>query len=279
VIAQADGASAALTLALTSAPDLPGLFAMPWRDSNEPTMHRPSSIAADIAGNTYVVSYVSNVNPTRRGSPHLYRIAPDNTVTPLISATTWFGQPVSDENARRLDNIVGFAVGRTGDLYFAVAQQFSATVGAPTILKITPAGVLSVVVNDQTPQTGVPETVQAPGIAGIDFDDNLYTYDSSRALFKVSPAGVVTAAATLPAGLNADKDGNTYAYDATLRKLVRTGADGSKTPVTTLPYCINGTPTAPLACLPDAPYDLIAAGGTSYVVFDGFSLRRLVLPR
>lgn len=278
VIAEADGASAALTLALTSASNMPGLFAMPWRDSDEPTMHRPHSIAADLAGNTYVVSYVANVNPTRRGSPHLYRIAPDNTVTPLISATTWFGQPVSDENARRLNNIVGFAVGRTGDLYFAIAQPFSVTVGAPTILKVTPAGVMSELVTNSPPDAP-PETAKAPTIAGIDFDDNLYVLDSRSTLYKVSAAGSVTPLAALPNGLSADKDGNTYAYDEVERKLVRTGADGSKAQVTTVPYCVNGTPMPPLDCLPDAPYELIAASGTSYVVYDGYSLRRLILPR
>ena len=290
ISATGDGASASLTLAVASETRTPGLFEMPWRDSSDMTLHRPSSIATDIAGNTYVVSY-NAVSPSRRGSPRLYKIAPDNSATPLIDDNTWFGQGASSENAHRLDWVSSLAVDRAGNLYFGILPLGVAltagqqSLGGSTILKVTPTGVISVLAGSAEPQVGAitdgsgsAARFLSPSIVGIDFDDNLYVRDGGNVVRKVTTAGNVTTVASLPRGLMADKDGNTYEHDGATNKLVRTGPAGARTIVTDVPYCADGAPVRPRACLPNAPYRLIPTGGASYVVFDGASLLRLIMP-
>lgn len=297
VIASADGVRATLTLAITAEARPAGVFEMPWRNSSEPTLHRPFRIATDIAGNTYVLSYAA-VSPSRRGAPHLYRIAPDNTVTVLIDDATWFGVRVSPENANtgnaaRLAWVSGLAADKDGNLYFSVqpggvtltpGQQ---TANGPVILKVAPGGAMWELAGSTETQTatmtdgvGAAARFVNPAIVGADFDGNIYLHDGAGAgttVRKVTADGLVSTPAALPKGILADKDGATYAFDTASARLARTAANGATALVTNVAYCADGTPIPPLACLGSMGYDLVPSTAVSYIVFDGVSLRRLVL--
>jgi hypothetical protein len=287
VTASGGGASATMTLAVTPDPGMPGLYKMDWRTTTDPTMLQPSDIATDLAGNVYVLLYVANQSPSRRGGPTLVRIAPDGTMTPLIGAGAWFGQPTVPNNAYVLNFTSGFAVDRAGNVLISSVYPFAE--GGP-ILKITPAGAISVLAGGDSLGSGKVETItdgtgaaarfRSPNIVGIDFEDNVYVLDKENTPRKVTPAGVVTTLAALPAGLNADMNGNAYAYDSTSKKLMRTGPDGISDVVTAVPYCASFVPNPPLTCLDDnGLYALIPAGGSSFVGITGAGgIRRLVLP-
>jgi hypothetical protein len=290
VTASGDGASAALTLAVTPDPGEPGLYEMAWRNETDPTMSRPVRVAADLAGSVYVLLQV-DASPTRRGPPELVRIAPDGTITKLIGGT-WFGQPSSSENANRLYYTAGFVPDRAGNLYFSVPAGLGFGIGAgqqvsagPAILKITPMGVISVLAGSEGAQTGAitdgtgsAARFLLPQIVGIDVDDNIYVLDRDNIPRKVTPAGVVTTLSALPASVNADMNGNTYSYDDATSKLVRTSPEGVKSVDTSAPYCTDFVPAPPRACLLAPMYSIVPAGGASYVMLNGNGgIRRLVL--
>jgi hypothetical protein len=291
ITASGDGASATLTLAITPEPGAPGLYNVAWRTSTEPTMLRPVSIATDLAGNIYAMLEVATT-PSRKGPPELVKIAPDGVITPLIG-DTWFGQPANRENARRIYFIAGFAVDRAGNLYIAttplgsgikLGEQSSA---GPNIVKITPTGVLSELaggigeqIGAMTDGAGSAARFLNPRIVGIDYDDNVYLLDENDTPRKVTPGGVVTTLKALPAGLNADLNGNTYSNDPTTLKLTRTNPAGVTTPVPGVPYCVDGVPALPLACLNESAHRFHPTGAASYVLLDQYgAIRRLVLQR
>ncbi|ALK98886.1 hypothetical protein AB595_01540 [Massilia sp. WF1] len=290
------GASATMTLAVTPDPGTPGLYAMAWRTTTDPTMFQPVGVAADLAGNVYVELLITNQSPSRRGAPSLVKIAPDGSIMVLIGmvdgAGSWFGQPDTLNNANRLYWASNMVLDRAGNLYFStmpggfgigVGQQASS---GPAILKITPAGVLSVLAGSEEAQvgamtdgTGSAARFLTPHIVGIDIDDNLYVLDTNDTPRKVTPAGVVTTLSALPTGLNSDMNGNTYAYDRTSNKLMRTGPDGISAVETSVPYCANFVPSPPLSCLDDKGlYGIRPIGGASFVgITAAGGIRRLVL--
>lgn len=289
VSASGDGASAALKLAVTPDPGPAGAYPLAWRTDTSPIMLRPIDLAADVAGNVYALLQIDAI-PTRRGPPRLVKIAPDGAITELIGAT-WFGQPYSNETANRIFFTSGFAVGRTGDLYIAVrgGSGFGVEIGqqapsGPAILKITPAGDMSVVAGSEGPQvgaitdgTGAAARFSYPRIVGIDLDDNVYLFDRNDMPRKVTPAGVVTTLSALPAGLNADMNGNTYRYDAATQKLMRVAPDGTASVETSAPYCADvaaGTP-----CIGAAISAIVPTGGASFALLGSQGIVRLVLRR
>jgi hypothetical protein len=286
VTASGDGASATLTLAVTPDPGTPGLYQMSWRNETDPTMLRPVALAADLAGNTYVLVQ-TDASPSRMGPPLLVKIAPDGSLTTLIGpmngVAAWFGQPDANNNVDRLTFTRGFRVDRAGNLYFATVYGLA---GSAQIRKITPAGVMSVLAGSDDAQGGTvtdgagsAARFASPQIVGIDYDDNIYVLDKDDTPRKVTPAGVVTTLSALPAGLNADMNGTTYSYDTTTFKLMRTGPDGVASVDTSAPYCTSFVPDAPRACLTPPMYNITPAGGASYVMLNGNgAIRRLVLP-
>jgi hypothetical protein len=297
ITASGDGASAALTLAVTPDPGEPGLYRLPWQQADvegAPTFDSPRHLAADGAGNVYaLVQY--RVSPTKMGSPSLVRIAADGSFTTLAGVAhgtgTWFGQPYSLENLRRIDWNTDMAADREGNLYIGTTPSgFGMSAGAQynigaAILKITPAGAISVLAGNEGPQTGAMTdgTGSAarflwPRFAGVDFDGNLYVLDQDDTPRKVTPAGVVTTLSAFPAGLNADMNGNTYSYDTATSKLVRTGSDGVKSVVTSVPYCTDFVPAPPHYCLGTQAEDILPTGGASFVMISSGGIRRLVLP-
>jgi hypothetical protein len=285
VTASGDGASASMSLAVTPDPGAPGLYKMDWRTTTEPTMLSPSDLATDLAGNVYVLLYVANQSPSRRGGPNLVKIAPDGTITNLIGAG-WFGQSSAPANADILNFTSGFVVDHAGNILISSVYPFAE---GGTILKITPAGAMSVLAGSDPLGSGKTETItdgtrdaarfRSPNIVGIDLDDNVYVLDKDNTPRKVTPAGVVTTLAALPAGLNADMNGNSYGYDSTAQKLMRTGPDGVQSVETSVPYCANYTPAPPRTCLDDnGLYWIVPVGGSSFVGITGAGgIRRLVL--
>jgi hypothetical protein len=286
VTASGDGASASMNLAVTPDPGTPGLYQMAWRTTTDPTMLQPWAAAADLAGNAYVLLRVTNVSPTRSGPPSLVKIAPDGSITNLIGNGTWFGQPYSSDNANRLMYTYGFVVDRAGNILIGAGYLFAE---GGQILKITPTGDLSVLAGREALGSGQLETItdgtgaaahfRSPSVVGIDLDDNVYVLDKDDKPRKVTPAGVVTTLSALPAGLNADMNGNTYVYDSTSKKLMRTGPDGISTVETSVPYCASFVPTPPLTCLDDnGLYGIVPLGGASFVgITSAGGIRRLVL--
>lgn len=284
--ASGDGAGAALKLAVTPDPGRPGAYPLAWRTGTEPTMTRPVDLAADLAGNVYALLQV-DASPTRRGPPGLVRIAPDGAITQLIGPT-WFGQPYSNENANRIHFTSGFVAGRSGDLYIAVpgGSGFGIELGqqaaaGAAILKITPGGAMSVLAGSEGAQTGAmvdgagsAARFSYPRIVGIDMDDNVYLIDRNETPRKVTPAGVVTTLGALPAGLNADMDGNTYRYDAATHKLMRVSPKGVASVETGAPYCadVGGN-----ACIGSGISAIVPIGGASFALLGSQGIVRLVL--
>jgi hypothetical protein len=285
VTASGDGASASMNLAVTPDPGTPGLYQMAWRTTTDPTMLFPSQLAADLAGNVYAMLYVSGQSPSRAGGPSLVKIAPDGTITNLIGKG-WFGQPAAPDNASLLESTAGFVVDRAGNILIVSVRTFAE---GGSILKITPAGALSVLAGNAPLGSGQLETItdgtgaaahfRSPHIVGIDLDDNVYVLDKDDKPRKVTPAGVVTTLSALPAGLKADMNGNTYVYDSASNKLMRTGPDGISTVETGVPYCASFVPSPPLTCLDDKGlYGIVPIGGASFVGYNSWGeLRRLVL--
>lgn len=277
VTASGDGASATLTLAVTPDPGAPGLYQLSWRPGreSEPTMLTPTSLATDLQGNVYVMLRVTNQSTSRRGPPQVVKIAADGSVTSL---------PGIDTEISTFDYTSGFAVDLAGNLLVGTGLALSEN---GSIIKITPAGVNSVVAGIRsgpfapgsvTDGSGAAARFIEPNVVGIDIDDNLYVLDQGNVARKVTPAGVVTSPGALPAGLNADMNGNTYGFDASTGKLMRTGPDGVATVETRVPYCDSFVPAAPLTCLSGAVYAIRPLGGTSYVMIVDGTVRRLVLP-
>jgi hypothetical protein len=232
-----------------------------------------------------VLLYVANQSPSRRGGPTLVKIAPDGTITNLIGAT-WFGQTSEPANSYILNFTSGFVVDHAGNILISSVYVFAE---GGTILKITPAGAMSVLAGRPALGSGQTETItdgtgdaarfRSPNIVGIDLDDNVYVLDKDNTPRKVTPAGVVTTLAALPAGLNADMNGNTYSYDSAAQKLMRTGSDGVAAVETSVPYCANFVPNPPLTCLDDnGLYGIVPIGGASFLGITGTGgIRRLVL--
>jgi len=283
VTASGDGATAAMTLAVTPDPGAPGLYPMAWRTGTDPTMLAPVDASADLAGNVYVLLYVAGQTPTRRGGPTLVRIAPDGSITNLIGAT-WFGQPTAPSDASLLNFTSGFVIDRAGNILIGAVSYFSE---GGSIVKITPGGALSVLAGGPVLGSGQTETIadgtgtaarfRSPTIVGIDLDDNVYVLDKNDTPRKVTPAGVVTTLSALPAGLNADMNGNTYAFDEASKKLMRKGLGGTSTVEASVPYCENTTPAPPLTCLSGNVSAIRPIGGASYVLVTDAGVRRLVL--
>ena len=152
------------------------------------------------------------------------------------------------------------------------------------ILKISPAGEISVLAGSEGAQigamtdgTGSAARFLYPRIQGIDYDGNLYVLDKNDTPRKVTPAGVVTTLSALPASLNADMNGNTYRFDWATQKLLRTSPSGVTAVETSVPYCASGGTAASQNCLGTNMGRLLPIGGVSYVTMDTGGLKRIVL--
>lgn len=300
-------ASAAMTLAVTPDPGAPGITLVAGSGKNltadgvgaAASFRNPSMLAADGAGNLYVMEYYY-IPGFAWPSPRLRKIAPDGTVTTLVDSVdgtaTWFGRPDTAGNGQRLDQASGFAADRAGNLYVSktggIGHSGEVYGLMSAILKISPSGTLSLLAGTEdrdntgavTDGTGANARFLHPVIAGIDYDGNLYVRDTDQVYpststlerrlvpRKVTPAGVVTTLSALPASLNADMNGNTYGYDNTTKTVVRTTPDGVKSVEVDAPFCddeISSTAYCVRAIVP--------TGGASYAMISGARVVRLVV--
>jgi hypothetical protein len=257
----------------------------------------PTALAADGAGNVYVLEYL-NLGPAVPSPPRLRKIAPDGAVTTLIGsgdgAGTWFGQPDTNRNIDRLYRSRGLAADRAGNLYISIgvgSGEYNEVPGVrAAILKITPSGALTLLagtednLNTRAIADGAGSAARFlfPTIVGIDVDDNLYVLDTDRLSpmpgtpvvtpRKVTPAGVVTTLAALPANLNADMNGNTYRYDGATQALVRTTPEGVTSLEAKALFCSDYS-VGEGPCVSN----IIPTGGASYVLISGARIVRLVV--
>lgn len=283
--ASADGASAALTLLVTPDPGAAGLYFVAGHtdpSSNdgagaEASFPYARKLAADGAGNLYVLQHYSR-SPSLPTPPILRKVTPDARATTLPG--TNYGN--------RLSYPTGFAADRAGNLYVSSAVGFGVVdKSSPpaAILKITPAGDVSLLAGSEeqhtgamTDGTGAAARFLQPAIVGIDNDGNLYVRDANDTPRKVTPAGVVTTLKTFPSGLNADLNGNTYSFDAATKTLLRISPTGAGGVVAGAPACTDFVPGPLPACLGGAVADIIPTGGASYALLTGPGVVRLVLP-
>lgn len=220
-----------------------------------------SGIAADSVGNAYVGQYLPCAG--RFGCPpdyggHILRIAPAGEITPL--AVNEDGVPKVGLGSPR-----AIARDSAGNLYF--------TVFAPSgVFKLTPDSALTLV-------AGEGAGMLYPAGIAVDASGQIYVSDNvNRMVRKISPAGVVTILAVLPAqatiaasdlwfasnGLALDAAGNVYMADSlahVVRKITPAGA------VSTIAGRAGerGFVAGPLPGLLDSPRGVAVVGNDLYI--------------
>ncbi len=168
-------------------------------------LSNPGSLAFDTAGNLYVANYGNNT---------IAKIAPGGA-TSVFSSSALLHQPY------------GLAFDTAGNLFVANLGD-GGTQGS--IVKITPAGVVSVIADS----TSVPSGTTGSGrFGGLAFDGagNLYASDQpNNRILEFTPGGVVSTFATTglvgPRGLAFDAAGNLYAvnsFGTTIEKFTPAG--------------------------------------------------------
>ena len=144
-------------------------------------------VAVDSSGDVYIADGESNT---------VDKVTPSGTLTVITGAGTHSptSSPLPPGPASSFNNIVpyGLAVDSSGNLYFGDDSSYD-------VLKVTPAGTLSVYAGDGsygTPTSGAVAT--STGIGGpygvaVDGAGNVYIADNGNELVeKVSPAGILT---------------------------------------------------------------------------------------
>lgn len=246
----------------------------------------PEYIAADPAGSIYV----TEKNESRAGSSAessglvLRKIAVDGTVTTVFSQYAWAPQGTPNP---LISKASGIAFDQQGNLYMSDASVASGFMtvreGGGSVLKITPAGVVSVfagkhnsgqLLDSVTRTDGVGENARFgdPFVLGFDADGNLYVNDGT--IRKITPDRVVTTVAALPAGFGADAEGNVYISERAA--VLRVAPDGSRTIVAGV---LDDHATT-LGPLPGrlAGGNLARLGPASFAVISGAAIVKLVLP-
>jgi hypothetical protein len=237
---------------------------------------RPTMIAADNAGNVYVVDYVIDDSSGLQTSPDILTL---RKITAAGSVSTVLSQ--------EFGTATGMAVDQSGNIYLsrvgAGQVHFPSFGGA--IYKLTPAGALTLLAGSTDTNTtivdgsGAAARFVVPTIAGIDLDGNLYATDVSAGatyVRKITPGGVVSTVSSLPAGLQAAPDGNTYTVDAAKGVVYRNGSDGQ-----VVVAGVSGQSATILGALPgglSAPTAIAPTGPGSFAIIAGSAIIKLVLP-
>jgi hypothetical protein len=240
---------------------------------------RPRVLAADSGGNLYVIDYAAGFYDTHSSGTIeliLRKVTPAGNVTTLAHDTAEAAQPNS------------MVVDKAGNIYIA-SQKLDDTRGPHAlggdIRKVTPGGAVSVLAGSITSVgvrdgSGAAASFVGASLAGIDADGNLYVNDrdagfnNQLTLRKVTPQGVVTTIASLPAGLAQAPDGYTYAADPSQALLYRTAADGTRS-------ALAGQQGTVLGTLPGGlqyPMSAVRTGPASVAVISGSGIVKVVLP-
>ncbi|MRW94790.1 hypothetical protein GJ699_32980 [Duganella sp. FT80W] len=166
---------------------------------------KPGLLAADKSGNIYSVENVGNYT----ASETIRKTTPDGTVSTVIDGQLGVivtGMVVTPANAlvvsvRNADNSYGGAIYQIG------------SDGAITLIAGVPGGYST---PQQVDGQGANARFGQPTLAGVDSAGNLYAYDlttsgsQATSIRQITSLGAVSTIASLPAGLGAAPDGNTY---------------------------------------------------------------------
>jgi hypothetical protein len=243
---------------------------------------RPRVLAADNSGNLYVIDYAAGFYDTHSSGTIeliLRKVTPAGNVTTLAHDTSEAAQPNS------------MVVDKAGNIYIA-SQKLDDTRSPHAlggdIRKVTPGGAVSVLAGSITSVgvrdgSGAAASFVGASLAGIDADGNLYvndrdaSFNNQLTLRKVTPQGVVTTIASLPAGLAQAPDGYTYAADFSQALLYRTAADGTRSTLAG----VAGQQGTVLGALPGGlqyPMSAVRTGPASVAVISGSGIVKVVLP-
>ncbi len=244
----------------------------------------PQSIAVDPAGNLFVIeaNHLDTLNSQQETGLHLRKIAPDGTVATLSSPTSWWGK--TGVAGPAISKASGVASDRQGNLYIGdgvALGPLGLNQRGGTIVKIAPDGSFSVFAGKHdTLAAGVSADGSGdaarfadPTVTGFDADGNLYVSDAG-AIRKITPERVVSTVSALPAGFQADADGNQYRMDGS--SLLRVAADGT---TTLLAGRKAYRPGIQLGALPASFYEggFVRTGPGSFAIVSGSAVLRLVV--
>jgi uncharacterized protein (TIGR03437 family) len=183
----------------------------------------PLAVAVDNPGNVYVADFTGEV----------LKVSPGGTTTVFV------GNPTPCF-AACIGSPVGLAVDSNGNLYVAARPPFPISGVSPLLFMVTPAGVLTTIVSDQT------ANIDPRGVT-VDASGNLYVANGGyNNILKITPAGVIgtiagsgtagfagdgspaiSAQFNYPTGVALDASGNFYVADnmnSRIRKFTQGGA-------------------------------------------------------
>jgi hypothetical protein len=241
----------------------------------------PRSVAADLDGNLYVLDEAA---PTRAIA---YKITPAGQVTRIMDAGA-------------MDEPGQIIAGPDGAIYVTqVPRQGGHWVyGGIAIYKLSAAGVPQLLAGstnqllDYSPRAdgqGAAASFYAADLLGFDNDGNLYVADARQGTpvyRKITPQGLVSTIAALPAGVGVAPDGYRYLVDQNQGLIFRTEANGTRTVVAGTPgqngNRVGALPGSliPYPFYPGSPLGLAVApiGPGSFAIVSGGAIIRMVLP-
>jgi len=221
------------------------------------TLGQPAAVAADSAGNVYLVEY---------GGNRVRKVGATGVITNLAGSPAGTAGNAGDggpATAATLDHPNGLAVDSAGNVY--IADYFVNRVrkvdtnGSITNFAGSPAGTVGDT-GDGGPATSA--TLSAPDAVAVDLAGNVYIADSyNNRVRKVDPSGTITnfggspsaiagntgdggpaASATLdhPTGVAVDAPGNVYIVDSNNNRVRKVDASGTITNLAGSPSGLAG---------------------------------------
>ena len=175
--------------------------------SSSARFRRPSAVAADAAGNFYVIE---TLNHTVR------KISAAGDVTTVAGLAGVTGSSNGTGSAARFNWPEGIAVDAAGVIY--VADTLNHTIRKITTDRQVSTLAGSAGLTGSTNGTGSAARFDTPTALAIGPDGNIYVADLWNGIRKVTPAGVVTTfttAVSKPAGLAFDTGGDLYVAERT----------------------------------------------------------------
>jgi len=248
----------------------------------------PTLLDADAAGNLYLTDLTGTLPLASPHSPepsgfYLRKITPAGVASTLVDLSL-AGYPS------------GIAVSGGGDVYLSIRPASMGYVGGQpggAIYKVRPGGDVVLLAGAAYNANGSYAMVDGVGAAarfvyprlqGMDADGNLYVSDLGSAdvpnpVRKVTPAGVVTTIAALPAGLKkqSDQAGNLYTADYDQHVVYQTTPAGVKTVIAGVPGQ-RGTLDGALPGHLLLPASLVATGPYSFALISDRAVMKLVVP-